>query len=391
MNFANYFNRHFLSAILGPIKDSLHVSDGELGRIATIFMLGYTLSSPLFGFLGDRFDRKWLIVVGVVVWCAATAGTGFSQTFFALAACQLVVGLGQSLFSAVSPSLFSDVFWPAKRNSALTIFFVAIPLGSALSFIVGGLADQYLGWRNAVLLSALPGLFFATIFLPFRDPIRGATDQVPQAAPEVTSPIREIISLLKKKDYSLNCWAYTAYHFALGAYAFWGPTFLFRAYKISFQHASMFFGGALVTMGLVGTTAGGYWASRWQKKSSAGYAWVCAISTFMTAPVAILAFWAPDQLTAMIAIAASMFFAFLPTSPMNTLIIETSPVHLRSTGMALSIFLIHMCGDIWSPEIVGRLGDHWGQLASGLSILPLAFLVAAILWLLLARDQQRTA
>lgn len=389
MNLLNYLNRHFLSAVLSPVKDSLHLADGDLGRIATLFMLGYTLSSPIFGILGDRWNRKSLIFSGVLLWSLATLATGFAQNFWELATAQVFVGIGQALFSAVSPSLFPDVFKAQKRNNALTIFFVAIPLGSALSYVLGGVLDGLWGWRMAFYLSAIPGLVLALAFLFFREPRRGQLDEAPSNAAG-TASWREMLLLFKYKDYTLNSWGYTAYHFALGAYAFWGPTFLFRSFQIPFQKASMMFGAALVLTGLIGTLLGGYWATSWQKKSPGGYAWVCALSNYATIPFSMIAFWSSNQVVALVAIVLSMFFAFLPTGPMNTLVVETSPTHLRSTGMALSMFLIHMCGDMWSPEIVGRVADSTGRLEAGLSILPVAFLLAALLWTRLALWQSKT-
>ncbi|HWU42020.1 MAG TPA: hypothetical protein VN132_01240, partial [Bdellovibrio sp.] len=75
----------------------------------------------------------------------------------------------------------------------------------------------------------------------------------------------------------------------------------------------------------------------------------------------------------------------------NTLIVESSPSYLRSSAMAVSIFLIHMFGDMWSPEIVGHLADHWGRLEAALSILPMAFIVAGVLWAWLALYQKKQA
>jgi MFS transporter, Spinster family, sphingosine-1-phosphate transporter len=385
LNLLNYFNRHFISAVLSPIKESLLLTDGDLGRTATVFMLGYTISSPAFGIIGDRWNRKWLVFLGVIIWCLATLGTGRAFSFETLVISQLLVGIGQALFTAVSPSIISDVYAPAKRNFAFTVFFVGIPIGSALSFLIGGYLDQKFGWRNAFYISALPGLALAMALIPFADPHRGQTDNT--VATLVKPNLRNMLSLFKLRDFNLNSFGYTAYHFALGAYAFWGPTFLVRSFDFSFPKASMLFGGILVGAGLLGTLAGGYWASVLQKKGAGGYARVCALSNFATVPFALLAFWTPNQFVAIFAIAITMFIAFLPTGPMNTLVVETSPSHLRSSGMALSMFLIHMCGDMWSPEIVGRIADFSGSLTLGLSILPLAFLLAGILWTGLARFQ----
>jgi len=89
-------------------------------------------------------------------------------------------------------------------------------------------------------------------------------------------------------------------------------------------------------------------------------------------------------------LAAAMFFLFLSTGPVNTLILETAPVNLRASAMAVSIFTIHLFGDMWSPEIVGRLADSFGgNLQKAVLILPGALVVAGALWLALAVKTKR--
>ena len=70
--------------MLPPLKAELHLNDGQAGSIATAFMIGYFLTSPVFGYLGDRFSRKWLIAAGIFVWSIGTVLTGFAQGFVML-------------------------------------------------------------------------------------------------------------------------------------------------------------------------------------------------------------------------------------------------------------------------------------------------------------------
>jgi MFS family permease len=392
LNLFNYLDRYVLSAVLTPLKDELSLSDGQLGRLSTAFMIGYFVSCPFFGYLGDRMKRKWLIAAGVLVWSLATIKTGFATGFVSLLFARILVGLGEASYATISPSLISDTFRPERRNNALTIFYVAIPVGSALGYIVGGTLSDSLGWRHAFWWAGLPGLLLALTLLPFREPKRGQMDakggaelshgQLPKWS--------DVLHLFKIPEYNLTCWGYTAYSFALGAYAYWGPSFLHRVHNLSNKDASLFFGGVLVVAGLVGTLAGGFLATALQKRYASGYAWMLALSTMLTVPVSLIAFWSTDVRTSEICLGLAMLFAFLPTGPVNTLILETVPSKLRASAMALSIFLIHMFGDMWSPEIVGHLADMWGDLRPAISILPGAFLVGAIVWLALAIRQQRS-
>jgi hypothetical protein len=84
-----------------------------------------------------------------------------------------------------------------------------------------------------------------------------------------------------------------------------------------------------------------------------------------------------------------MIFLFQSTGPINTVIVESVPPNMRASAMAICIFLIHAFGDLWSPELVGRVSDNFADLRMGMLILPGAFILAAVFWILLIREQNR--
>jgi len=385
LNLVNYLDRYVLSAVLPSLQPDLGINDGDAGRIVTAFMIGYFITSPFFGYLGDRASRKWLIAAGIFVWSLGTVLTGVATSFAMLLCFRVLVGLGEASYATISPSWISDTFGPAKRNNALTIFYVAIPVGAALGNILGGLIDKEYGWRTAFIVAGAPGLLLALSLLPFQEPQRGQAEGG-EAAPEFHKKptVKDILRLFCIPEYVLVVTGYTAYTFALGAFGLWGPSFLVRVHQIPKDTAATFFGAVLVVAGLVGTLAGGFAATAWQKRNRAGYALTLGWSVLVAVPVALGAFLVPDRNLAMACLALSMFLLFLSTGPVNTLIIETVPVHLRASAMAVSIFMIHLFGDIWSPEIVGRLSDAWGSLRQAVLILPGALLVGAAVWLWLA-------
>lgn len=202
----------------------------------------------------------------------------------------------------------------------------------------------------------------------------------------LTKPgVRDVLRLFKNSRYNLVVWGYVAYTFALGAFAFWGPTFLEQVHHLPTDQAAGFMGGVIIFSGLVGTLLGGFTATRWQRRNPAGYAWMLGCAVVLAVPTSFLALISSTVTLTLFLLGLSIFLLFLCTGPVNTLILETVPVNLRSSAMALSIFLIHLFGDLWSPEIVGRLADHLGNdLRSGLLILPIFLLLSALLWLGLA-------
>ena len=383
LNLLNYLDRSVLNAVRTPLANEFQLGYGPSGRIVTAFMIGYFLTSPFFGYLGDRFSRKWLIAFGIFVWSLGTVLTGFASGFRELLFYRLLVGLGEASYATISPSLLSDVFVGTKRNNALTIFYVAIPVGSALGYLIGGEISANWGWRNAFIWAGLPGLLLAVVMLPFREPQRGAGESLP--GEKVSKPaLGDFLKLFVNLRYQLIIWGYVAYTFVLGAFAFWGPTFLERVHGRSTVAADRFFGGVLVGTGLLGTLLGGFLATAWQKRTRTGYAWMLSLSILLSVPVSAAAFLTHDATISMIFLGTSMFLLFLSTCPTNTLIIEAVPINLRASAVALSIFMIHLFGDMWSPEIVGRLADAWsGNLQKAVLLLPCMLLVGGGFWLAL--------
>jgi MFS family permease len=389
LNLLNYLDRYVLSAVLTPLQKDLGINDGQAGRLMTAFMIGYFVTSPVFGWLGDRCSRKWLIAAGIFVWSVGTVLTGFATTFAVMIAFRVLVGLGEASYATISPSLISDNYGPAKRNNALTIFYVAIPVGAALGTIIGGLIAAKWGWRHAFIWVGAPGLLLALVMLPFAELKRGQAEGMTLEAARKPS-VGDIVNLFRIPDYLLVVLGYTAYTFALGAFGYWGPTFLHRVHGVAVAQAGEFFGAVLVLAGLVGTMIGGFAATAWHKRNRAGYAWTLGLSVLIAVPLVFGAFLAGSTFWSMAFLAGAMFFLFLPTGPVNTLILETAPVNLRVSAMAVSIFTIHLFGDMWSPEIVGRLADSFaGNLQKAVLILPVALILASALWLVLALKTKR--
>jgi MFS family permease len=417
LNLFNYLDRYVLPAVLTPLQKDLHLSDAQAGTANTAFMIGYFFTSPLFGYLGDRSPRKWLIAFGIFFWSLGTTLTAFSTSVLALLAFRVLVGLGEASYATLAPAWISDLFAPQRRNNALTIFYVAIPVGSALGFLLGGWTLRGAGgaamrvvnqaltpvlphaaqwfpgdWRGAFLCAGLPGLLLALALLTLREPARGESDvlagQDPLPAEAHPKPSwHDIGGLFRIGDFNLVLLGYTAYTFALGAFAFWAPTFLHRVHGLEVSAAADFFGKVLVGTGLFGTLLGGFAATWWQRRNPAGYAMVLAGSILLAVPIAACAFLTASTPLAMSLLGTSMLLLFLPTGPINTLIVEEVPVMLRASAMAVSIFVIHLFGDFWSPQIIGYLSDHWGTAAhpgEGLRravlVLPGVLALAAFFW-----------
>lgn len=409
LNLLNYLDRLVVSAVLPKIKASvekggLGLSDFEAGLLATVFLIGYFATSPIFGALGDRMARKWLIAAGIAVWSAGTAASGYATTLFTLVCARVVVGVGEASYATLAPTIIDDITPPEKKGRALAIFYVATPVGAALGYLVGGFVEARWGWRAAFLVAGGPGLFLSLICLLIAEPSRSAGAEKPDLK-------RDIKKLLQIPLYRKGVFGYCALTAAIGAFSYWAPDFLYRRFALDLKVANFRFGIVTVVAGAIATFAGGRWADRVRARaeqnrkvvptedSAGGYRdpaggddaaavdratvlgmlRICAIGSLIGTPCAAAAFLAPTATLFFVFVFLAILALFLSTSPINAVVLRSVPVELRASAMALTIFAIHVLGDLWSPPLVGLLADHVPvQLA--MMALPFAIATSAFLW-----------
>ena len=387
LNLFNYIDRYVLSSVLEQIKGQFHFDDGAGGWLATAFMLGYFLTCPIFGYLGDRMSRKYLIAGGIFVWSVATVLTGFATDYWHLIVCRVLIGFGEASYATLSPGLLADTFAPNKRNNAYTIFYAAIPIGAAIGIKFGSYMGATYGWQHAFIWAGAPGVLLASILLPFREPKRGEADGAEAVVAKAS--LKDTLKIFAIRDYALCAWGYVAYTFMMGAFAHWAPSFLTREHGMTQKAAGDFFGIVLFISGIFGTFLGGFAATALQKKFKNSYAMALALSTGLALPFITACLVSHDPFIVKACIAIGVFCLFLSTGPVNTVTIESVPANVRASAMAGQIFLIHAFGDVWSPYIVGKVSAANGDvLTKGLLLTPWALLIATLLWGYLAYAQK---
>ena len=176
LNFVNYVDRYILPGVNEQIKGEFHLSDGQIGALTTWFMVAYIATSPLTGWIGDRFPRKPLIVGAALFMSVVNLLTATVHTYAALNLRHAALGIAEASFGIFAPALLSDFYPAEQRNRVLTIFNIAIPVGAATGVIAGGIIGAHFGWRTSFTLSAAPGILFALLvaFL-MKEPVRGAS------------------------------------------------------------------------------------------------------------------------------------------------------------------------------------------------------------------------
>ena len=390
INLFNYLDRFIVASLFESLKHSaLALSDKQLGSLMSAFLIVYMLAAPVFGALGDRRPRPRLIAFGVAIWSMATALSGFVGSYLALIAARASVGIGEAAYGTIAPSLLSDYFPASRRGRVMAIFFCAIPVGSALGYVVGGLVDAHFGWRAAFFVAGTPGLVLAALCFLLPDPPRGQQDGASAARPAApaASTLATYRRLLGNRVYALTVLGYAAYTFAIGGLGAWMPAFLERVRGMPKAQATVSFGAIVVITGFVGTFAGGWLGDYCTRHTRQAYLWLCGISMLLAAPFVWAALTTTGTTAYALCMVIAQFLIFLSTGPINAALVNMVSPFERASAIALSVFAIHLLGDVISPPIIGAISDV-SSLGEAVKIVPAAVLVSGVVWCLAARAQR---
>jgi MFS family permease len=230
INLFNYIDRQVLSAVLPKLELDAQLFtptdrwlEFKLGLLTSAFLVSYTLLSPVFGWFGDR-GRRWLVVgIGVTIWSLASGSSGLATSYAMLLLARCLVGIGEAAYGPVAPSMLSDLYPIASRGKIMALFYMAIPVGSALGFVIGGQVEAHFGWRTAFLVT-LFGLIPAAVCFFMREPERPGGSKA-ATGPGYLSVLKELKTI---RSFVLCCAGMTATTFMLGGVAAWTPRYVFQ-------------------------------------------------------------------------------------------------------------------------------------------------------------------
>jgi MFS transporter, Spinster family, sphingosine-1-phosphate transporter len=379
INLFNYIDRQVLAAVEPDIRATLFAANdvnamAKTGALGTAFLITYMLTAPVLGWLADRFSRWIIIGSAVILWSVASGASGLAATFFALLLTRVFVGIGEGGYGPAAPTVLADLFPLATRGRVLAVFCAAIPVGSALGYVFGGLINEHLGWRWAFYLIAPPGLLLGLLCFFQRDPrARGVTRPERQRA-----SLDDYVALFRTPSYVLNCAAQTAMTFAIGGIGFWVAAYLkFRGQPPS---ATKFFGVIIVVAGLVSTLLGGWLGDRLRRRYAGSYFLISGLGMIVAFPLFVMMLFIPFP-AAWFFMFAAVFFIFLNTGPSNTALANVAPPKVRATAFALNILVIHALGDALAFPTIGFIAGHTNMNVAFLFV-SVIMLVAAIAWLM---------
>ncbi len=353
LNLLNYIDRSILFAVQPLVKDEFHLSNTELGYLTSAFLIFYMIAAPFVGPLADRYSRKLIISLGALFWSGLTLLTAVTHNYAELLVRHTLV---------------------EKRGRILGIFYLAIPVGTALGYLLGGNLGATHGWRFPFYVAATPGFVLAIAVLFLSEPERGRFDTLKETPDRAT-----VRGLARNPAFWTVTLGMSMMTFALGGIQVWMPTFLYQARGYSLSNANLLFGKIIVFDGIVASLAGGWLGDRLLPRTKSSYYLVSAASMALGIPAMIVALFSRGAIMVP-AIVLAAFLLLLNTSPLNAALINSVGAHIRVTAIAVNIFIFHLLGDVPSPTLMGYVADkHSLQAAFILPVIAM-LLSSAILF-----------
>lgn len=380
LNVLNYIDRSVLWAVQPLIKQEFNVSDAQIGLLTSTFFWFYMCAAPFIGYLGDRYSRRQIISVGIMIWSGFTFLSAITHTFNELMVRHIVVGIGEASYASIAPTLVADLFPLERRGRMMAIFSAGLPFGTAVGYLLGGIMGQhYHDWRPPFLVAGIPGFVLAVAFWFLPEPPRGRTEEAktgPLDAYLVPLPriilalppvmltrfrivfqfLRIILTLARNGAFVTATLGLAMYTFAMGGLQAWIPTFLTRVRSLSLEKANLIFGAITCFNGIVATLIGGWAGDRLLKRYTGAYYSFSGAAMLVAVPLMIMAIYFTGQVM-FPAIFVAEFFLLINTGPVNAALVNSVAPGIRATAMAINIFVIHALGDASSPTIIGKISD----------------------------------
>lgn len=392
----NFLDRQLVSILAKPIQDALSITDGELGRITGLyFALFYcTIAIPV-GWLADRTNRVKVLSIACGLWSAATAACGLANSYGQLVVARMMVGVGEAGGVPPSYAIISDSFPPEKRGTAMAIFNLGPPIGSALGVAFGASLAAAFDWRIPFYLIGAIGVLAAVVVWKLvPEPSRGGYDGVAvsmQSTEVRPGFFKGVVAFFANPTLLLASLASGAANFITYGLSNFATLFLMREKGMDLGDVALFY-ALVVGLGMGGGIyCSGRLLDRFVPRWKVASAVISAASLLLALPFFLGFVWAPQWQGALLFLAVPMFLnSFFLTATVNFVQGEVSP-NQRVMAGALLLLVMNFIGLGLGPTYVGMMSDYfrpeYGEraLQAALYALSPVYVIAAVLFLMLGR------
>jgi len=359
INAMNFFDRVIGGAVAEPIRKEWQLSDSALGALGTAFTLLYAFAGVPLGRLADRASRKKLLAGGVAVWSALTALSGVARTFWTLFAMRLGVGVGEAVCAPAATSLIGDLYPPARRSRAMSMFMMGLPIGIALSFFLGTAVAHTYGWRAAFFVAGAPGLLCAVAAMFIKEPAREGG----RVGESVAHPYRSVLSIPTMWWIIISGALHNFNMYALGSFI---APFVIRYHGANLKQAGLISMTVYGLSGIPGLLVGGYLADSIGRKRKDGRLLLGAVCILISVPLMVLALMQPPRAIAAFVVLATLgcMVMYVYYSTVYAAIQDVVEPRLRGTAMALYFLAMYVLGASLGPLGTGMASDFFTKRAA---------------------------
>ncbi len=390
----NFLSRQLPGILAKPIQDSLHVTDGQLGRIGGLyFALFYCCISIPVGWLADKTNRSKVLAIACAIWSAATMLCGGAGSYLQFALAYMTVGFGEAGGVPPSYSIISDYFPPGRRGRALGLYNIGPPIGAALGIAFGASIAAAFSWRYAFVWLGSVGLF-AVIGILFLvpEPRRGGLDQISDQEPASKTGFRQTLAMfVSRPSLMLAALASGATQFVTYGLINFAVLFLMREKGMTLRQVAIWY-ALVIVIGMGGSMlASGRAIDRFTRRSRQAFALVPAASLTLALPFYLAFVWAPSWRLALFFLTGTMFLNYFYLTSAVTLVQEEVRPDQRVMSGALLLLIMNLIGLGFGPTFVGAASDFFHashphrSLQIALYLLASFYVVAVLLFLALAR------
>jgi MFS family permease len=368
-NCVSFIDRLILSLLVQPIKTELGISDTAFSLLAgAAFAIFYCGIGLVIARWADRYSRKWIVTIGITLWCLMTALSGTARSYLQLFAYRVGVGVGEATLSPSAYSLLAGHFPPQKLALAVGIFSAGVTAGTGLAYLLGGsvigwvislgsvelpLLGELSGWRLVMAVVGLLGLPVALLMAFVREPAR------PLGLPPAT--LTEVWAHFKAnaKEYGYVFAGYGATTITAFAVMIWTPELYRRQYGAGIGEAALVIGTVALIGGLFGAFIGGALSDRLEANGDsraklrvlAG----CGIGLLLPAVLAPLM---PTMHGHAALILLTFFFGSAAMGPAGAFVQSITPDRMRAQFGAFYQFSLVLVGATLGPFAVGFVTDQ---------------------------------
>ena len=386
-NFLNFFDRQVVASLAPLLQEYWQLSDYQVGLLATAFEVTYALAPLPVAVLADRWLRRRVVALALFVWSGAMALTGAAGSFTLLLLGRAGLGLGEASYGPSALALLSDLFPPSHRSRAVGIHDLALMIGSAAGYALGGVLGKALGWRPVFFLATLPGLLLAAVVWALPEPRRGQADYQFLGLEDTDSPrpaipfLTALRQLLAVPTLVVTYAVAVLINLATAGIIYWLPSFAARLHGLDAAQAGLGIGVLTVVTGAAGVLVGGAVADRLRSRTPAGRLLTMSLSYLLGFPLALAAVLVPNTLAFLLLASLAVFFFAFYFPCLAPLIHQVTRPELRATALGLYLLIVHLLGNAVAPALIGWLSDQSGDLRLGIAAVLSLSLLGALLGL----------